>query len=80
MDREFDNFTRLTIEQGDLRVEFEQPYADIDAKTLLQMFYAGLIGLTFTPDTVIRAMQDFVDENQNQLKVFDDIDFPKEEE
>lgn len=78
MERDFDNFTRLTIEQGDLRVEFEQPYADIDAKSLLQMFYGGLIGMTFSPETVIHAMREFVDENEQQLAVFDSYGFSKE--
>lgn len=55
--------TKLTLECGNNKLSWEVPYNDSNIDELCQAFYALCIGITYLPQTVIRGMKDFVEEN-----------------
>ena len=55
--------TILTLKNGNSIITFELPW-DADANDILNAVYSGMVGLTFNPDDVLQAMQNFVDDHK----------------
>lgn len=68
--------TRLIFENGEDRFVWESPYSDVTMEDILNALYGMLVGKTWTPATVIKAMKDFADEND--IYVNDERDFDVE--
>ena len=60
--------TILTLKNSNSIITFELPW-DVNADEILNAVYSGMIGLTFNPDDVLQAMQDFVN---NHKKIDED--------
>lgn len=58
-----DKFTKLTLEQPDKKVTWEVPYEDVSATELYEALYSLLIGMTFSPETAVQGMKNFLEEN-----------------
>ena len=57
------NLTRITLESGVRKVSWEMPHSDVDIYELIDAFYALLIGITWHPDTVKAAFENWVEEH-----------------
>jgi len=55
--------TILTLKNSNGVITFELPW-DAGADGILNAVYSGMIGLTFNPDGVLQAMQDFVNDHK----------------
>lgn len=62
-----ENFTRLTLEQSDKKLVWEVPYEDVSGDELIEAINTLMIGLTFTPETVIHSMAGFLEEYGHNL-------------
>ena len=58
-----DKFTRFTVEQSDRKIVWETPFEDISGEDCIQALETLMIGLTFLPTTIRKAMQTYIDEN-----------------
>lgn len=56
------SITKITYQNGDITVTWEQPYNDVPINEIIHGFYTCLIGSTYLPCTIIDAMKDFVEE------------------
>lgn len=56
--------TKLTLEVGDVTTSWEVPYSDSNMDQLVTAFYSLCIGQTYLPQTVLKGMQEFVEDNQ----------------
>ena len=72
-------FTRLTLEQSDKKIVWEVPYEDVGGDDLMEAINTVMIGLTFTPDSVIHCMAGFIEgHGQNLYDIYDHIENEKE--
>ncbi len=55
-------FTRLTLEQSDKKIIWEVPYEDVGGDEIMQAINTMMIGMTFSPDTVLRCMAGYLEE------------------
>lgn len=55
-------FTRLTLEQSDTKIVIEKPYEDVSGNEMMEMLETIMVGMTFLPESVYRAMKDRVEE------------------
>lgn len=55
-------FTRLTLEQSDIKIVIEKPYEDISGNEMVEMLETIMVGMTFLPETVYKSMKDRVEE------------------
>ena len=55
-------FTRLTLEQNDLKVTWEVPYDDVNGEDMMQAIRTIMIGMTFHENTIESAMADYLHE------------------
>lgn len=62
-----DKFTRLTLENSEKKIVWEVPYEDIGGDELMEAINTLMIGLTFTPDTVIHCMAGFIEGHGHNL-------------
>jgi hypothetical protein len=62
------NLTRLTYECGEMRWIWETPHNDASINDIVEQFYTMLVGSTWMPETVCRAMQEFAEERLESLE------------
>ena len=55
-------FTRLTLEQSDVKIVIEKPYEDVSGNEMVEMLETIMVGMTFLPETVYKSMKDRVEE------------------
>lgn len=55
--------TIVTFKSHNNVITYELPW-DADANDILNAVYSGMVGLTFNPDDVLQAMQNFVDDHK----------------
>ena len=53
-------FTRLTLEQSDLKVVWEVPYEDVNTEDMMNAINTIMIGMTFHESQVYKAMADYL--------------------
>jgi hypothetical protein len=58
-------FTRLTLEQDDLKLSWEVPYKDVIATEMVEAFHTLMIGMTFTEQTFFDTLAKYLSENSN---------------
>lgn len=58
------NFTRLTLEQNNLKITWEVPYDNINGEDMMNAIKTIMIGMSFLDDTIYQAMFDYVLENR----------------
>ena len=58
-------FTRLTLEQNDLKLSWEVPYKDVNATEIVEAFHALMIGMTFVEQTFFDTLAKYLSENSN---------------
>jgi len=63
----------ITFDHDEVKITQELPW-DADAATIIQAVYTAMIGMTFYPDGVIRAMQEFVEEHKQVEEWLRDYD------
>lgn len=56
------SFTRLTVEQAELKVTWEVPYSDVSMDDMIDGFKTILVGMTFLP----KQAQEVADELKNE--------------
>lgn len=55
--------TVITFKNSNGIITFELPW-DAGTDEILNAVYSGMVGLTFSPDGILKAMQDFVNDNK----------------
>ena len=60
------NKTVMTFENHGWKTSVEVPYSDISIEDACQMFFTVMVGATFTPETVLKGMEEFVEEHSNK--------------
>ena len=62
-----DKPSKIIGEAWDTKVTVEKPTSQVTINEYVDMCFSVLVGLSFAPDAVIEAMQEFIDErNCNQ--------------
>lgn len=56
--------TILQVKTNETVITQELPW-DVNADDMCQAFYTAMIGITFSPNGVLQAMEDFVKEKRN---------------
>lgn len=56
-------FTRLILEQKDLRLVYEVPYDDVSGDDMVQALRTIMIGMSFCDDTVLASFARYVNEH-----------------
>lgn len=83
MYNEKQKFTRLTLDQSDLHVEWSVPYEDISGEDMMQAIKTIMIGMTFSENTVEKSMADYLQDHCEDFEVFEkkgDEDYIEEED
>ena len=62
-------FTKLTLEQSDLKITWEMPYEDLNGNDMCKAFRTILIGMTFGPDTIENIFADYLNEYSDKYEV-----------
>jgi hypothetical protein len=62
MIREEVQFTRLTMEQPNLKVTWEVPYTDVNMNDMFDAFKTILVGMTFLPSQAEESIDEFKEE------------------
>ena len=62
MMREGVQFTRLTVEQPNLKVTWEVPYTDVNMNDMFDAFKTILVGMTFLPSQAEESVDEFKEE------------------
>lgn len=71
--REDKVLTRITVEHYDKRYIVESPYSDGDViGDLLDLLYRILLMVTYTEDTINRALVEFAEEHGAKVKMAED--------
>ena len=55
-------FTRLTLEQNDLKVTWEVPYEDVTGNDMVLALRTIMVGMTFHPNTFTSALANYLQE------------------
>ena len=55
-------FTKLTLEQNDLKVTWEVPYDDVNGSDMMKAIRTIMIGMTFSDKSVADSMASFLEE------------------
>lgn len=55
-------FTKLTLEQNDLKVTWEVPYDDVNGTDMMKAIRTIMIGMTFSDKSVANSMASFLEE------------------
>jgi len=63
-----ETFTRLTVEQPDLKVTWEVPYNDVNGEDMMNAIRTIMVGMTFHPETVYRAMREYAEEHSENIE------------
>jgi hypothetical protein len=84
-------FTRLTVEQSEMKVTWEVPYEDVDGIDMVNALKTILVGMTFSPDCIpdifaswleeyAKDKYDIIekDENDEEYKILNTEDYGKE--
>ena len=58
-------FTRLTLEQDDLKLSWEVPNKDVSAIEMVEAFHTLMIGMTFVEQTFFDTLAKYLSENSN---------------
>ena len=67
-------FTRLTLEQDDLKVTWEVPYNDVTGEDMMQAIRTIMIGMTFSDKSVESSMVDYINEHSDEYEVIEKED------
>ena len=62
-------FTRLTLEQNNLKVIWEVPYDDVNGEDMMQAIRTIMIGMTFSDLSVESSMASYLQEHSNEYEV-----------
>lgn len=60
-------FTKLTLEQSNKKIVYEVPFEDVSGDDLVQALYTIMVGMTFTPESVIHTFAGFLEEYGHNL-------------
>ena len=55
-------FTRLTVEQSEMKVTWEVPYEDVDGIDMVNALKTILVGMTFSPNYIPDIFADWLKE------------------
>ena len=55
--------TILTLKNSNGVITYELPW-DVGADDIINAVYSAMIGMTFSPDGILQAMQDFVNDHK----------------
>lgn len=55
-------FTRLTVEQPNLKVTWEVPYTDVNMNDMFDAFKTILVGMTFLPSQAEESIDELKEE------------------
>lgn len=60
-------FTRFTVEQPDIKVVWEVPTDEVTGEDCMNAINTLMQGMSFLPITIIRSMQNYIDEQSSVL-------------
>ena len=60
MDNNKKKFTKLTLEQDDLKIVWKVPYEDVTTADMMQAIRTIMIGMTFSDNSVEKGMADYL--------------------
>jgi hypothetical protein len=60
-------FTRLTLEQNDLKLVWEVPYGDVNGEDMMHTIHTLMIGMSFCDKAVFNSMVSFLMEHAGHL-------------
>ena len=61
----YEKFTRLTLEQDDLKVTWAVPYDDVTGDDMMRAIRTIMIGMGFSERTIAASMAAFIEEYYN---------------
>jgi len=61
----YEKFTRLTLEQGDLKVTWAVPYDDVTGDDMMKAIRTIMVGMGFSEKTIAASMAAFIEEQYN---------------
>ena len=67
-------FTRLTLDQSNLHVEWSVPYEDVTGEDMLQAIRTLMIGMTFNDKTIESSMASYLIEHSDDYEVIEKED------
>ncbi len=62
-------FTRLVLEQSNLKIGWEIPYEDVNGEDMMQALRTIMIGMTFTDNSVIDSMVSYIQNHSNKYEI-----------
>lgn len=62
-------FTRLTLEQNNLKVIWEVPYDDVNGEDMMQAIRTIMIGMAFSDLSVESSMASYLQEHSDEYEV-----------
>ena len=62
-------FTRLTLEQDDLKIVWEVPYEDVTTADMMQAIRTIMIGMTFSDQSVEEGMANYLYEHSDKYDI-----------
>lgn len=66
---EKNRFTKFTVEQSDLKINWECPYEDVTMSDMIKAFKTLLIGMTFSESTIHAGMRDYLKEYDDNYEL-----------
>ena len=66
---ENNKFTRLILEQNNLKIVWEVPYDDVNGEDMMQAIRTIMIGMTFSDASVESSMADYLMEHSDEYEV-----------
>lgn len=62
-------FTRLTLEQGDIKIVWEVPYDDVTGDDMMQAIRTIMIGMAFCEDTIETSMASYLYQYSDMFQI-----------
>lgn len=59
---------KLSATSYERNIEISQPNDDLSAEEWVEMFFGAMVGITFLPVTILKAMKDFAEEQLLYVK------------
>lgn len=79
-DEDEKQFTRLTLENNDVKIVYELPSYDCNGEDMMHAIYTIMIGMTFLPRTIYNSMAEYLREYADDLFDVYDHQEPEKED
>ena len=74
MDNNKTQFTRLSLDQSDLHIEWSVPYENVTGEDMMQAIRTIMVGMTFSDNTVESSMASYLEEHSDEYEIIEKED------